>query len=137
MRKAIRIYWTGFPMGLTVSLLRPSRPGSQTAAVKGGSQGCLRVQLPSTSSLPPCPPAPPQEPTSPRGPRGHQTQEAFLLEDDAAADEEAGQEGQTQADVEAVVLREPLMPAVRGDIAGRLGVEVTDDLAQDLLGGAV
>lgn len=120
-------------MGLTVSLLCPSRrPSSQTAALKEGSQGWLRVQLPSTPSLPF-----PQKPTSPRGPRGHQTHEAFLLEDDAAADEEAGQEGQTQADVEAVVLCEPLPPAVRGDIAGYLGVEVTDDLAQDLLGGAV
>lgn len=111
------------------------RLGSQTAAVapvKGGSQGWLRAQLPSTSSSPT-----PQEPTSPCGPRGHQSQEAFLLEDDAAADEEAGQEGQTQADVEAVVLPEPLLPAGGGDIAEYLGAEVTNNLTQDLLGGAV
>lgn len=62
---------------------------------------------------------------------------AFLLEDDTAADEEAGQEGQAQTNVEAIALPEPLLPAGRGDIAGHLGAEVTDDLAQDLLGGAV
>lgn len=54
---------------------------------------------------PSTPPTPaPQEPTSPRATRGHQSLEALLLEDDAAADEEAGQDGQAQADVEAVVL---------------------------------
>ena len=30
-----------------------------------------------------------------------------------------------------------LLPAVGGDIAGHLRLEVTDDLAQDFLGGAV
>lgn len=94
--------------------------------------GWLRAQLPGTS-----PPPAPKELTSPCGPRGHQSQEAFLLEDDAAADEEAGQEGQPQAHVEAVFLPEPLLPAAGGGIAGRLGAEITNNLAQDLLGGAV
>lgn len=78
-----------------------------------------------------------QGPTSSRGSRGHESQEAFLLEDDAAADEEAGQEGQAQADVEAIVLPDPFLPAVKGGIAGHLRAEVTDNLAQDFLGGAV
>lgn len=121
-------------MGLTMSILCPSRRGSPTATVdpvKGGAQAWLRPQLPAP------PPPPPQAPTSPCGPRGHQPLEALLLEDDAAADEKTRQEGQPQADIEAVVLPEPLLPAVRGDIAGHLRAEATDDLAQDFLGGAV
>lgn len=79
----------------------------------------------------------PKEPTSPSGPCGHKSQEAFLLEDDAAANEEAGHKGQAQADVEAIVLPDPLLPAVQGGIVGHLMAEATDDLTQDFLGGAV
>lgn len=99
--------------------------------------GWVRALLPwAQSHLPSSTPSP-LERTSPSGPGGHESLEAFLLEDDTAANEEAGQEGKAQANVKAIGLPEPLPPAAAGGIAGHLGAEAADDLAQDFMGRAV
>lgn len=78
-----------------------------------------------------------EEPTCPRGPSGHEPNEAFLLKDDAGANEEAGEEGEAHTDVEAILLPDPLLPGGQGGIVGLFRADASHDLTEDLLRGAV
>lgn len=116
-------YWQwGFSAGLAANLQEP--PEVPVEGSHSSQAPLIQSHLP-------------QEPTCPGGPRGHKSDEAFLLKDDTAADEQAGEEGEGHADVEAIPLPDPLLPGDYGGIAGFFRAEASDDLTEDLLGRAV
>jgi len=87
----------------------------------------------------PSPSCPPRSLTCPGASLLHQPQQPLLLEDDAASDEEAGEDSQAQANPESITAFQPIYPEViqRPIVPdGVRWVSVADHLAHDPVGKA-